>query len=143
MSVRLLADERIARKLVVGLRRAVDDVDIVRIQGCDPGRMRPMSHGRRRRQLGAGTHPAPKSYPQLALMRAFFHRSKARDRTPSARGPTFLAMTTLHERSPATSAAFVPMAGTAPGLLVVDAKLGAALHTEQMFRVLLRARATP
>lgn len=32
MTVRFLADEHIARKLVVGLRRVVEDVDIVRLQ---------------------------------------------------------------------------------------------------------------
>lgn len=32
MSVRLVTDEHIARKLLVGLRRIVEDVDIVRVQ---------------------------------------------------------------------------------------------------------------
>lgn len=32
MTVRLVADEHIARKLLVGLRRIVDEVDIVRVQ---------------------------------------------------------------------------------------------------------------
>lgn len=32
MTVRLVTDEHIARKLLVGLRRIVDDVDIVRVQ---------------------------------------------------------------------------------------------------------------
>lgn len=32
MSVRLLADEHIARSLIVGLRRLIDGVDIVRVQ---------------------------------------------------------------------------------------------------------------
>lgn len=32
MSVRLVTDEQIARKLLVGLRRIVEDVDVVRVQ---------------------------------------------------------------------------------------------------------------